>query len=180
MKATVFNRSGCPTALKRLGAYVDGELQEARRQQVEAHVGSCQRCAAELERLRALGEHLRSSLAVPMPRRDADLFWEKVERKIQEAKVPRWWTLDRIRGMLRSHPGLAWGSVAVMGAVIVLFSVDLLLRPSPRRPAQLVPADLSLRTIVESVEGGPNSSVVLLSTPDRQLKIIWVLERKDS
>jgi hypothetical protein len=36
------------------------------------------------------------------------------------------------------------------------------------------------RTVVESVEGGPNSSVVLFSTPDQQLKIIWVLERERS
>ena len=178
MKALLFNRSDCAKVLARLGAYVDGELQEARRQTLEAHLGSCQRCSDELARLRTLRDHLHRSLAVSLPGQDARQFWAKVERKILEAKAPRWWTLDGVRELFWAYPKLRWASGAVLGAAILVFTADLLLRPPIPPPTPLGQADARQKTVVESVEGGPNSSVVLFSTPDRQLKIIWVLERK--
>ena len=180
MNTLVFNRSVCATVLARLGAYLDGELREARRQRLEAHVASCQPCSAELQRLQTLQEQLRRSLAVSLPDRDADLFWHNVERKIRESKVFRWWTLDRVKELFRSHPGLVWGSAAVLGTTVLLFTADLVIRPSLPPPTPLAPTHAPPRTVVESVEGGPNSSVFLLSTPDQQLKIIWVLEQKKS
>jgi anti-sigma factor RsiW len=47
-----------------LGAYHDGELEESRRQQVEAHLQVCEDCHAELNRLRALARLLQAS---PLP-----------------------------------------------------------------------------------------------------------------
>lgn len=177
MKTLLFHRSDCSTVLAGLGAYVDGELQEARRRRLEAHVGSCQRCSAELERLRALRGHLHRSLTVSLPDEDALRFWDNVERKILEAKVPRWWTLDRVRELFWSYPKLGWASAVVLGTMILLFTADLLLRPSIPPQAPLGPSSARPHAVVESVEGGPNSSVVLFSSPDQQLKIIWVLER---
>ena len=49
-----------------LEAYHDGELEESRRQQVEAHLQSCESCRAELSRLRALAHLLQAS---PLPER---------------------------------------------------------------------------------------------------------------
>ncbi len=178
MKAFLLNRSDCPTVLARLGAYVDGELQQARRQRVEAHVGSCQSCSAELDRLQRLRDQLHRNLAVSLSGQDADRFWEHVERKIQEAKAPRWWTLDRVRELFWFYPKLKWASVAVLGTTVLLLTADLVLRPAILPPTPLGPSSERLHTVVESVEGGPNSSVVLFSSPDQQLKIIWVLERK--
>jgi anti-sigma factor RsiW len=43
-----------------LGAYHDGELEESRRQQVEAHLQVCEDCHAELSRLRALARLLQA------------------------------------------------------------------------------------------------------------------------
>jgi len=37
----------------RLGAYLDGELAPAERADVEAHLGECARCAAELRSIAA-------------------------------------------------------------------------------------------------------------------------------
>ena len=180
MKALVFSRSDCPTVLARLGAYVDGELGQARRQQVESHLGSCQSCSAELDRLRRLRDQLHQSMAVSLSGQDAGRFWEHVERKIREAKAPRWWTLDRVRELFWFYPKLKWASAAVLGTTVLLFTADLVLRPSIPPPTSLGPTDRGPKTVVESVEGGPNSSVVLFSTPDQQLKIIWVLERRKS
>ena len=92
MKALMSDRPKCPNVLARLGAYVDGELQEASRQRLEAHLDACRNCSAELERLQSLREHLRQSLAVPLRGQDAQQFWDNVGRKIQEASASRWWS----------------------------------------------------------------------------------------
>ncbi|MCI0408853.1 MAG: zf-HC2 domain-containing protein [Acidobacteria bacterium] len=180
MRALLFGRSDCADVLVRLGSYLDGELRDGRRQRLEAHVASCQRCSAELEQLQSLRKHVRRSLAVSLPDRDADLFWEKVERKIRGARAPRWWALERIRESFWSHPSAWWASAAALGAAILLFTADFILRPAIPPPTRVGPADAPPRTVVESVEGGPNSSVFLLSSPDQQIKIIWVLEREKS
>ncbi|MGH2359508.1 MAG: anti-sigma factor family protein, partial [bacterium] len=62
MRALLFNRSDCATVVGRLGTYLDGELRGASRQRLEAHVGSCQRCSAELSLLRALRDQIRRDL----------------------------------------------------------------------------------------------------------------------
>ncbi len=49
-----------------LGAYYDGELPEARRQQVEEHLSGCPTCRAELEELRKLSSLLQEA---PAPER---------------------------------------------------------------------------------------------------------------
>lgn len=180
MKALLRSPSDCSPVLARLGAYVDGELRQARRQRVESHLGSCQSCSAELDRLRRLRDHLHRSMAVSLSGQDAGRFWEHVERKIRETKAPRWWTLDRVRELFWFYPKLKWASVAVLGTTVLLFTADLVLRPAIPPPTPLGPSSARLHTVVESVEGGPNSSVVLFSSPDQQLKIIWVLERRKS
>ena len=180
MNALIFNRSDCARVLARLGAYVDGELEEGRRDLMNVHVLSCQSCSAELQRLQTLQEQLRRSLAVSLPGQDSDMFWQNVERKIKEAKAPRWWTLDRVKELFWFYPKLKWASAAVLGTTVLLFTADLVLRPAIPPPAPLGPTGTSPKTVVESVEGGPNSSVILFSTPDQQLKIIWVMEQKKS
>ena len=180
MKALLFGRSECSTVVPRLGAYVDGQLHDSRQKQLEAHLGDCQRCTAELQRLLTLRDHIRGSLAVSLPGEDAARFWDNVEQKIHKAKSPPRWGVDRLREMFWFYPKLWWASAAVLGTTVLLFTADLVLRPSIPPPTSLAPMEVPPRTVVESVEGGPNSSVVLLSTPDQQLKIIWVLERERS
>ena len=178
MTTLLFNRSDCAAVRAGLSAYIDGELRESRRRRLESHVGVCQRCSAELQRLQILDDHLRRGLAVSLPGPDADRFWNSVERKIEEVGVPRWWGLERVRDAFWFSPRVRWASAAVLATTILLFAADLVLRPSVPPPQLLAPSDVSPGTIVESVEGGPNSSVFLFSTPDQQLKIIWVVQRK--
>ncbi len=48
-----------------LSAYADGQLAAGERTRVERHVGACDRCQAELARLRRLAALLADALATP-------------------------------------------------------------------------------------------------------------------
>lgn len=50
-----------------LNAYLDGELQGGRLQEMESHLGSCEDCQKELEELRMVSERLRADTALEMP-----------------------------------------------------------------------------------------------------------------
>jgi hypothetical protein len=142
-------------------AYLDGELDDRERTQVEAHLATCPRCAAELERLRALRLELGTTF-------DAALSPIRLPAEADE----------RIRGLLRQRlerrtarrpwPGL-WqrrGLVAqgLLVILILLFAVNtsqVLRLPAPPAPHQtlvlgqnrLSPGSrAALRVIVQSTE----------------------------
>jgi anti-sigma factor RsiW len=52
---------------ERLSAYYDGEMSDAQRAEMEAHVAACPACAAELSRLERLSGLLRTAGAAPVP-----------------------------------------------------------------------------------------------------------------
>ena len=56
--------TGHPIPAERLSAYYDGELDAARREQVEAHLNGCAECRRALADLKSLSEAL-SADAVP-------------------------------------------------------------------------------------------------------------------
>jgi anti-sigma factor RsiW len=156
---------------------MDGELKQSKRRQLEDHLGSCRRCSDELERLREVREHVRLNLVASLPEEDSRRFWENVERRIDGVRPRRWWKLEKIQELFWFHPKLTWTSAAVLGTTVLLFAADVLFRPALPPPTPLGPTATAPKTVIESVEGGPNSSVILFSTPDQQLQIIWVLEQ---
>lgn len=71
-------------------AYYDGELDEHRRQQVEAHLEQCIECQAELEQLGQLSRLLRSAPA-PAPVVSAAHFAAQVSLRLPAARpAPAW------------------------------------------------------------------------------------------
>jgi predicted anti-sigma-YlaC factor YlaD len=180
MTMRLFDRPGCASRDRALGAYVDGELQARARRRLEAHLASCRRCAAEVEQLRSLQAQVRRHPTASLSDREAEGFWPAVERKIREAEVARAQPPDRIGWLLRQRQPLVWGMAAVAGAAVLLVVGELLFRPSISTQPLAPPTEPQSTVIVESLEGGPRSSVFLLSTPDQRLKIIWVREREHS
>jgi predicted anti-sigma-YlaC factor YlaD len=85
-----------------LSEYHDGELSPARRRQVEAHLGTCVECRAELQELRQLSALLQE---VPMP--DAfsspQLFNAQVALRLERREAER-----------SPYPGAAWHVVPVL------------------------------------------------------------------
>jgi len=113
-----------------LGAYHDGELEGSRRQQVEAHLQSCEGCRAELNRLRALAHLLQASplLAELTP---PERFVSQVRLQLQPRPAqPAWRSVLEI-GWRLTPLGLlgAWGFVQavfiVSAAVLVAFGTGL-------------------------------------------------------
>jgi anti-sigma factor RsiW len=82
-------------------AYLDGELGERERAQVEAHLAECARCAAELEHLRVLRKELDATFEAALtPVR----LPTAVDRRIRERLLARtkrrpWWELWQRRGL---------------------------------------------------------------------------------
>jgi len=75
----------CPGVTEQLSAYLDGELDEARRNAVAAHLQICAACRRELELLTAL-EGALGSLAAPAP---PDLT-ARVLARLHRRRRP-WW-----------------------------------------------------------------------------------------
>jgi anti-sigma factor RsiW len=71
----------------RLGAFLDGELGAEEKGAVEAHLISCGACAAEAERLRAVGRGLRTLRAASMGAEAMAELHERVEFSGQRRRV---------------------------------------------------------------------------------------------
>ena len=113
-----------------LGAYHDGELEESRLRQVEAHLQSCEACRAELSRLRALA-HLLQASPLPGELTPPERFVSQVRMRLQpRSKRPAWQSVLEM-GWRLAPLGLfgAWVFVQavfiVSGVVLVALSAGL-------------------------------------------------------
>ena len=73
----------CREVRDRLSPFVDDELDPLASREVAQHVASCPNCAAELERLRALGANVRRELEY---QRAPDLLRERVMRDLRASR----------------------------------------------------------------------------------------------
>jgi anti-sigma factor RsiW len=104
-----------------ISAYLDGELSGNERDDFVAHIGSCGRCARELEEIQAVRSAVRSLPVLELPR-----------GLISEA--------DAEIIPLRRHRGLWVGAAAAVLAIVV--AVAALVTPAP---APLTAEDLASR-----------------------------------
>ena len=64
-----------------LGAYLDNELEDREKRQVDEHLGDCRDCREELAGLRELDEFARSLSPAPQ----AETYWERFPARIKAA-----------------------------------------------------------------------------------------------
>jgi anti-sigma factor RsiW len=132
--------------------YLLGELTDAERQHLEAHVTGCPNCREEFERLRVTHAALTSVNAQEIPRRIAF-----VSDKVFE---PRWWQV-----LWSSGPRWVFASAALLAAAIVVHA--FIERPVTVAPAQ--PDLASIRAIVEKeVAQGVAEAVSSLNARHKQ------------
>lgn len=110
----------------RLDEYLDGELAEADRAAVDAHLSGCESCRLELERSRKLEAVLRSVKTGSAP--DADRFVQSVRLR---SRRPEWRPLALAAALLLGLTGLIFmaqgGGPVDVDAALALYAA----KPSP-------------------------------------------------
>lgn len=71
-----------------LGAYLDGEVSQTLRGQIEAHLQNCPGCQHELEELRRLSALLQACPVPPSPQSDTDFAQAVIERAARHVPPP--------------------------------------------------------------------------------------------
>jgi anti-sigma factor RsiW len=159
----------CFLTRRRLGAYLDGALDDRDQRAAGAHVESCDRCRREIADLRHLQARLRQVLAAAPPA-DWSGFWEGVARGIErERRVPRprAWPVPSLAS-LRRHRLATGGALAAL-LVVSVTAWQFLGTPEPQEAGVVV---RSARTEL------PNRSVMVYSSPEQDLAVVWVLDEE--
>ncbi len=113
-------------------AYLDGELSASEQARVETHLAECERCAAQLERLRALQHELSLTFdAALSPVRLPAAADRRIRDRLRAQGEPRpWW------GLLRRGGLIAQAGLAVLVAVFAFNTIQVLSAPPPAAPPQ--------------------------------------------
>jgi anti-sigma factor RsiW len=146
---------------RRIGAWLDGALDETGARSTAAHVGACTRCTADATALRRLKALLTGIPASAEP--DWTGFWPGVVRGIQDAPTAK----REPRRVSWLRPRWAYGG-ALAAALLVSTAVWQLTPSSVVAPESPV--------IVRSADtGDPNATVMVYSSADRDLTVVWVM-----
>lgn len=149
----------CYLTRRKLGAWLDGALDEGTARSTAAHVATCGVCQREVGELR----RLRSLLSRTATVRDPDWagFWPGVVRGIEDRReqrpvraAPRW-----------RRP--QWAAAAVAAMLLAVAGVW-----------QFAPGPGSMETgvLVRSAStGDPRATVMVYGSPERDVAVVWVL-----
>lgn len=150
---------------RRIGAWLDGALDDRLSRSTAAHVDRCGRCTGEAASLKRLKSLLSAVPKAEEP--DWTGFWPGVVRGIQDAREPR--RERRRAAWLR--PRWAYGG-ALAAALLVSLSMWQLvpMKPAPESPVIVRSADT----------GDPQATVMVYSTPERDLTVVWVFGLEES
>ena len=153
----------CYRTRRKLGAYLDGALEPKTARAVGAHVSACPACTAEMNALEQLRALVRTLPAPAEP--DWTGFWPGVVRGIEDARHaapvrrPAPW------------PRLRWAVGGVLAAALVgsltiwqLAPWEMVTGGGPASPVIVRSADTA----------APNGSVMVYSTPNKDLTVVWV------
>jgi hypothetical protein len=123
-----------PHVTERLSAYMDGELAEGERAEVDTHLRACPACAGHLEDLRAV-EAAARALPLDVPDGYFEAFPARVRQRLASGR--------RRRGILVP----AWIGAAAAVVVLALITPRLLRepRPAPAVPAAPLPAPVAAK-----------------------------------
>lgn len=102
-----------------VSAYLDGELTGEERDQFLSHVGSCGRCARELEEIQMVRAAVRSLPVLELPR--------GLIPEADEEELP-----------LHRHPGVWVGAAAAVIALVITIAALVTPAPSPLTAEDLV------------------------------------------
>jgi anti-sigma factor RsiW len=154
----------CYRNRKRIGAYLDGALDAETARATAAHIASCEGCGREAEALRRLHGLLRRNLTPAQP--DWTGFWQGVVRGIEDQRAARPAPVRRRWWQQAWGPRWAVGS-ALAAALLVTLGVWQW-APTGPSPAQAGVMVTSART------EDPRGTVMVYSTPEQDVAVVWV------
>lgn len=164
---------GCLWARPRVERHVDGALGPRAARFVEGHLGTCAACGTLAEGTRRLRALVKASAGVSEEPNWSG-FWTGVQTRIAREsphQVKDAWWLPFWRPFW-GHPRLSLGGALAAG-LLAAFSLS-----SPNEPA-LSTGEGSV--IVENVSSpDPDKSVMVYSTPDQAVTVIWLLDSAGS
>jgi len=166
---------------ERLGAFVDGELESAEAEAVRRHLAACPACRSDANILGRAGALLREAVAAE-PAPDPEVVWRAVRARM-EANTPAGIPVPARRrfsppAWLALPRSLVWTAAAlVLIAGLTLLQTRGWLAPSPE-PTPLPPPSLAAGppAVVETLEGGGGTTVMLYAPPESPVPVIWVFE----
>jgi anti-sigma factor RsiW len=155
----------CYVHRRRIGAWLDGALDDRLNRATAAHVERCARCSGEAESLTRLKAFLQPAAAVADP--DWTAFWPGIVRGIQDARESR--PVPRRAPWLR--PRWAYGGALAAALLVSLTMWQLVPTKSVRESP----------VIVRSADSDdPRATVMVYSTPERDLTVVWVVGLEES
>lgn len=158
---------GCYLARRRLGAWLDGALDEPRAGRTAAHVAGCARCQAEAEGWRRLRAAVAASLPAPAPP-DWTGFWPGILRGIeagagQPARPP---ARSRAATWIRTRPRLAFGGA--LAAALLLSAGLWQVLDAPVGPG-------APPVVVRSANTEhPGATLMVYAPPEQDMAVVWV------
>jgi len=165
----------CLLTRRRIGAYLDGALEDGSAKSVATHLSGCTRCQGEADNIRRIRALLHRTLSLGQNRAepgDWSGFWPGVVRGIEDAKhrgapapvpVPRsWWWRPRLT--------LGGALVAAVLASVTLWQ----LTSGPLAPEAPI-------FVSSAHTDDPRGTVVVYSPHEQQdVAVVWVLGLDDS
>jgi anti-sigma factor RsiW len=153
----------CYRTRRRIGAYLDGALDQAMARSAAAHLASCGSCQREADELRRLRGLLRRNLAPAAP--DWTGFWQGVVRGIEDQRNARpvpakrpWWHLAR-------RPSWALGG-ALTAALLLSIGVWQWTPGSRLTDAGVL--------VTSASTDDPRGTVMVYSNPEQDVAVVWV------
>src|SRR5512144_1233941 len=162
-------RLSCLWNRSRIEGYVDQALGPRRARAFESHAARCGTCWDLADHERGLRALVRSTVAEPADP-DWSAFWPGIQaRLVREAPRPyrsRWWV--PIWKPVWGHPRIAFGG-AMAGALVLALSLW------PAGDGQVTSAWANPVVVQDASSPDPERSVMVYSTPDQGLTVIWLL-----
>jgi len=154
----------CYRTRRRIGAWIDGALDQETARSTAAHLASCEGCQREADGLRRLQGLLQRNLTLAQP--DWTGFWQGIVRGIEDQRVAR--PVPARRSWWESVWRPRW---ALGGALATALLVSLGVwqwTPSGPRPSEAGVMVTSART------EDPRGTVMAYSTPEQDVAVVWV------
>ncbi|MBI3070720.1 MAG: zf-HC2 domain-containing protein [Deltaproteobacteria bacterium] len=114
----------CNSVRMELERFVDGELKERERLEIESHLLTCAGCEAQIEGILALREAYRDTVRAAVNEVSFDSLWSKVETEIDRPRSLTLWQrfVERIDlAYARFAPTLV-PAAAIVGAVLLVWA----------------------------------------------------------